>query len=174
VAENTETLTFFTQTDDGVRLYVNNTLLIDKWVTQGSTEWSGSLAVVAGTKYELVMDYLQESAGYTAALSWSSPSIPKQVIPANKFYLVHPAGSVVLASGTSTSSAGRLYLFDRLGVRMATYAEVLRAKEAGHPGLIHKFDPRVAIGNHPIKVNEYGFDTGDWTSDAWWVVPLAP
>ena len=43
-----QTYTFYTATDDGVRLWVNGVLLIDKWVDQGGTEWSGSIALTAG------------------------------------------------------------------------------------------------------------------------------
>src|SRR6266850_256904 len=42
-----ETYTFYTTTDDGVRLWVNGQLLIDHWVDQGPTEWSGSVSLVA-------------------------------------------------------------------------------------------------------------------------------
>src|SRR6185369_8914512 len=37
-----ETYTFYTTTDDGVRLWINGQLLIDHWVDQGPTEGSGS------------------------------------------------------------------------------------------------------------------------------------
>lgn len=75
-----DTYTFYTQTDDGVRLSVNNKLLIDKWEAQPSLEWLGKLDLVAGQSYTIQMDFL-ESQGYaTSKLFWSSPQFEKAII----------------------------------------------------------------------------------------------
>ncbi len=42
-----ETYTFYTTTDDGVRLWVNGQLLIDDWVDQSATTMSGSITLNA-------------------------------------------------------------------------------------------------------------------------------
>ncbi len=39
------TYTFHTRTDDGVRLWVDGRLLIDKWIAQAATEWSNSIVL---------------------------------------------------------------------------------------------------------------------------------
>jgi uncharacterized repeat protein (TIGR03806 family) len=85
----TETYTFYTKTDDGVRLRVNNQLLIDKWVDQGGVEWSATIPLVAGQRYLLQMDYYENTAGASAQLSWSSPSTAKQIIPMTQLYPIH-------------------------------------------------------------------------------------
>ena len=77
----TETYTFYTSTDDGVRLWVNGVQIIDKWVVQAPTEWSGSISLVAGQKYDIRMEYYENAVGASAKLLWSSPSQPKQIIP---------------------------------------------------------------------------------------------
>ena len=109
-------------------------------------------------------------------MMWSGPGIPDQLIPSAYFTRVEGDPIPKLASGTTTTAYGRRYLFEEiLGVRDATPAEILRAKEAGHPGTINRYDPRVKVGSHPEKVNEYGFDTGtSWPVDSYFVVPLAP
>ncbi len=73
-----------------------------------------------------------------------------------------------------TTLAGRQFLFERLGVREATQAEVDRALEGNVPGTVNQWAPRIAVGpdERPKTVNEYGFDTGDWGAGSWWVVPL--
>jgi hypothetical protein len=81
-----ETYTLYTTTDDGVRLWVNGQLLIDHWVDQGPTEWSGSLPLVAQQKYNLEMDYYENGGGAAASLSWSSPSTGKTNIPQTQLY----------------------------------------------------------------------------------------
>ncbi|MFO1528574.1 MAG: PA14 domain-containing protein [Kiritimatiellia bacterium] len=177
VAQATETLTFYTSTDDGAMLNIDGATIISKWSSQGMAESSGSINVTAGRTYDLEFGYYQNTGNYGAILRWSSPSIPKQVVPANRLFQSAPplTPPYLLATGTHTTAAGRAYLWERLGVREATPAEILRVKEAGHPGTINRYDPRVKVGSHPEKVNEYGFDTGtSWSADSYFVVPLAP
>ena len=45
LAPATGSFTFYTTTDDGVRLWVNGQLLINRWVDQSAIEWSGSIAL---------------------------------------------------------------------------------------------------------------------------------
>src|SRR5262249_37836135 len=93
-----ETYTFYTVTDDGVRLWVNNQLLIDKWVDQGPTEWSGSIALTNGYRYPVKMEYYENGGGAAAKLSWSSSSTTKAIIPKPQLYPsndIPPAVSLV-------------------------------------------------------------------------------
>ena len=66
---------------------------------------------------------------------------------------------------------GRNFLLQKMGLREATAAEVTRAKEAGTPGVVNQWDPKLRVGpdERPAKINAYGFDTG---SDGYWVVPV--
>jgi len=80
--------------------------------------------------------------------------------------------SDLLASGVTTTRHGREFLFKKMGLREATAAEVLRAKEAGNPGApINQWDPKLRVGpdERPAKINAYGFDTG---GSGYWVVPV--
>jgi len=76
------TYRFFTLTDDGVRLWVNNELIVDRWVDQSPTEWSGSIPLTGGLAYDLTLEFYERGGGANAHLLWSSPSIGKQPIPA--------------------------------------------------------------------------------------------
>jgi hypothetical protein len=84
-APTTGRYTFYSTTDDGVRLWVNGQLLIDKLVPQAATEWSGSIDLVAGQQYDIRMDYFDRSGGAQARLSWSGPGIAKQIVPSSAF-----------------------------------------------------------------------------------------
>ena len=81
-----ETCTFFTRTDEGVRLWVNGQLLIDNWTAHAAAEDSGAIALVAGTKYDIKMEYYDGAGAASAKLSWSSPHILKQVIPTSRLF----------------------------------------------------------------------------------------
>ena len=102
----TQTYTFYTTTDDGVRLWVNGTLLIDHWVDQGATEWSGSIALTAGTSNSIKMEYYQNVGSSSAALSWSAPSQLEQLIPATQLYLVAAPPSITTQPASQTASVG--------------------------------------------------------------------
>ena len=82
VPKFSETYTFFTVTNDGVRLWVDGQLLIDNWTTHAIAEDHGTLALQAGRPYSLRMEYYENKGTATARLLWSSPSQRKQIIPA--------------------------------------------------------------------------------------------
>ncbi|MCP4260041.1 MAG: hypothetical protein GY774_21375, partial [Planctomycetes bacterium] len=77
----TETYTFYARTDDGVRLWVDGLPLVDKWINRSATENKGTIDLVAGQFYSVIMEYYEDGAGAVAELRWSSPSTPKQIIP---------------------------------------------------------------------------------------------
>jgi hypothetical protein len=89
-AQFSETYTFYTYSDDGVRLWVNNQLLIDNFTLHSGTENSGTIALQAGQKYDIRVEYFQGPGSAVMTLSWSSPSTAKAVVPASA--LSHPTG----------------------------------------------------------------------------------
>jgi hypothetical protein len=81
-----ETYTFYTTSDDGVRLWVNSQLVVDSWIDQSPTEHSGTIALTAGIKYDIQMDYYENTGGAVAQLRWSSASQAKEIIPQSQLY----------------------------------------------------------------------------------------
>jgi hypothetical protein len=86
-----DTYTFYTTTDDGVRLWVDGQLLVDDWVDQSATESSGSILLQAGRLYPITMQYYQNTGLSSAQLAWSSPTLAKGVIPQSQLYPRAPA-----------------------------------------------------------------------------------
>jgi hypothetical protein len=78
--------TFFVNSNDGVRLYVNNQLLIDRWAPQVTTEAQGSINLDAGTQYAIRLEYFDETGDAIAQMSWSGPGVAKQTIPRNAMF----------------------------------------------------------------------------------------
>jgi len=90
-AQFSEPYTFYTTSDDGVRLIfsLNGQQLtnVDSWIDQAPTEHSGPpLTLVAGQRYNVEMDYYENGGGAVAKLAWSSPSTPKAVIPTTQLF----------------------------------------------------------------------------------------
>ena len=84
-----ETYTFHVLSDDGARLWVNGQLLVDNWTDHNPIEDSGSIALTAGQKYDLKLEYYQHDFGAVTKLFWSSPGTPKQIVPQSCLYPAH-------------------------------------------------------------------------------------
>jgi hypothetical protein len=80
-AARTETYTFYTNTDDGVMLWVDGELLIDNWTDHAPTENRGTIDLVSGQQYSIEMWFYERAGGATAELRWSSAGTPKQFVP---------------------------------------------------------------------------------------------
>ncbi len=72
---------FFTLSDDGVRLWINNQLIISNWAAHATTEDAGSITLAAGQSYAVTLEYFNAMGAGTAVLSWWPPGESKQVIP---------------------------------------------------------------------------------------------
>ncbi|MEM9933576.1 MAG: PA14 domain-containing protein [Bacteroidota bacterium] len=82
-----ETYTFYTSTDDGVRLWVNGQLLIDQWENQGGTTHTATISLESGKKVPIRMEYYENTGSAAAKLEWSSIRQQKEVIPATNLFI---------------------------------------------------------------------------------------
>ncbi|MBL7189046.1 MAG: hypothetical protein ISS70_22190 [Phycisphaerae bacterium] len=86
------TYSFYPTVQGGVRLWVNDYLLLDKWQDYGiderwqdhfPVEYHRAIYLEAGV-YPIVMEFAYRQSfggGSVARLAWGSPSVPRQVIP---------------------------------------------------------------------------------------------
>ena len=117
-AQFTESYTFSTVSDDGIRLWVDGRLVIDNWTDHAPTENRGSILLNAGQKYALKLEYFENSGGAVARLWWESASTVKRSVPTSQLYpaqvpiTVLPVGwsaldiGVVGAAGSSSQANG--------------------------------------------------------------------
>jgi hypothetical protein len=95
---------FYPATDDGARLWVDGQLVVNQWVDQGTTEVaSPPITLVAGQKYDIVMEQYENGGGAAAYLRWSSPSTSKRIIPAMWLWPPTKATSPVPTDGSTTA-----------------------------------------------------------------------
>ncbi|MDQ0476861.1 PA14 domain-containing protein [Chryseobacterium sp. MDT2-18] len=85
-----ETYTFSTESDDGIRLWVNGVQIINNWTDHGPTTDTGTISLTAGVKYSIVLEYYENGGGAVSKLSWNSASQSSQIIPTAQLF---PAGS---------------------------------------------------------------------------------
>jgi hypothetical protein len=81
-----ETYTFFTSSDDGVRLRIDGRLVVDNWTKHAVTENAGTIALTAGKPVDVAMEYFENTGGAVARLSWSSPRTKKQIVPETQLF----------------------------------------------------------------------------------------
>ena len=77
---------FYAKADDGVRVWVNNVKLIDAWRDQSATEHSAQIYLNANKKYQIKVEYYERWVNSLIQVSWSSPSLPKQIISEDRLY----------------------------------------------------------------------------------------
>ena len=61
-------------------------LLVDKWQDMAPHQFSGTIALEAGEKYSIKMEYYENAIGAVAKLRWSSASQTYQIIPKTQLY----------------------------------------------------------------------------------------
>jgi uncharacterized protein (DUF1800 family) len=120
--EYSETYFFDANTDDGVRLWVNDQLIIDSWIRRGATDSIGSIPLQAGVKYNIRMEYFNYGGSAVAHLYWYSPSQAKQVIPSARLYpsTDSAAPGVVTSPLTAVGFLGQSFSYTVTAANSAT------------------------------------------------------
>lgn len=85
-SEFSEEYTFYARRDDGIRVWINGELIINKWFDHAEREYTGIALLPAGQKVPIVVEYYQNQGVAIADLSWSSASTPKEIIPQTALY----------------------------------------------------------------------------------------
>jgi glucose/arabinose dehydrogenase len=103
-AKYNENYTFYTTTDDGVRLWVNGQQVINNFRDQPTTEVSGNITLEAGKKYDIRLDYYDKAGKAVSKLAWSSASQIKEIIPKSQLY--SPGSPTATLQTTATPVTG--------------------------------------------------------------------
>ena len=77
---------FTVRADDGIRLWVNDQLIIDQWVPQPPTEASASIVLQAQQRYAIRLEYMEIEGGAEVNMYWESPSNEREIIPKRQLY----------------------------------------------------------------------------------------
>ena len=74
--------TISTRSDDGVRLWLGNALLIDNWTVHPAQFDSITVPLVGGVPFYIRLEYFEAGYDATIGLSWSGPGVPPQRVRA--------------------------------------------------------------------------------------------
>jgi hypothetical protein len=103
-----ETYTFHTTSNDGVRLWVDGKPIIDNWTEHAATEDHGKIDLLGGRKVPIKLEFFQGTGGAVIKLAWSSPSLRKEIVPAE---------ALSTPDGTERGLAGEYFGDRNLGKR---------------------------------------------------------
>jgi predicted esterase len=82
------TYSFFTNSDDGSRLYINNNLVVDNDGLHSTTERTGTFAFTSIGRFPIKVIFFENGGGEVLQVSYDPPGIAaKQLIPNNKLFL---------------------------------------------------------------------------------------
>ena len=78
--DQNSTYTFYTISDDGVRLFIDDKIIINNWQAQPATENKGEITLQGNKTYPIVVEYFEESGGEAMILGWESKNFTKRLI----------------------------------------------------------------------------------------------
>ena len=81
------TYTFYTDSDDGSRLWIGDQLIVDNDFTHATMEQQGRMALRAG-RHPITVTFFEHAYGEELRVLYQGPGIEKQVIPASALYHV--------------------------------------------------------------------------------------
>ncbi len=165
-----ETYTFYTNSDDGVRLWVNGVQIISNWTDHGPTENSGTISLTAGQRYDIILEFYENTGGAVIQLSWSSPSTAKAIVPQSQLYSsapppTAPSGLTATAQCGGTDSQIRLSWTDNsnnedgfriyrggiaiaiVGTNVTTYTDAGRTAGTGYSYIVKAYNAGGESGN---------------------------
>lgn len=61
--------------DDGIRLWLNNELVVNEWHNRGATTDQVDIEMIAGEKYAITLEYFDNGGDATCQLLWKMPSM---------------------------------------------------------------------------------------------------
>ena len=103
-----EEYTFSVTAKDGVKVWVNNEVVIDQYhdVLQPTT-WTGKISLGAGKVYPIQIEYYNSQGAASMSLKWKSPSEKLAVVPYTDLYFPGAPVTSVVPSVTPSKSPSK-------------------------------------------------------------------
>ncbi|HEY8401749.1 MAG TPA: Ig-like domain-containing protein, partial [Cytophagaceae bacterium] len=102
--------TFYTTSDDGSRLLIGTTVVVDNDGLHGSQERSGTIGLKKG-KHAITVEFFEKGGDEVLSVSYAGPGITKRAIPNNVLYRkgnVPPTVSITAPSNNASFIEGSL------------------------------------------------------------------
>jgi glucose/arabinose dehydrogenase len=101
------TLYMVSTDSDKFRVWLGGTKIFDTFAAPTNVEQTATVALQAGQRYPVTIEYVDDAGLANLALRWSGPSLPKSAIPGSQLY---PAsGLASQAAGSEATRQGRRF-----------------------------------------------------------------
>jgi hypothetical protein len=77
-----DTYTFIGNSDDGIRIWLNDDQIINTWIGRSAADSFSQPQKLQPGIYSLVVEYYEATGGASCQVSWQTPTVARQVIPA--------------------------------------------------------------------------------------------
>ena len=98
--------TFYMYSDDGIKLYINNQIVVENWTDHSPREDSGKITLSKG-EYPIYIQFYENHGQAYSRMLWSSSGISKQVVPSSNLI---PDEGDVLGNNDNNSTSGQIEL----------------------------------------------------------------
>lgn len=99
-----------TVSDDGVRVWVGDWLVIDNWTDHGPTADTATVVMEGGRRYPITVEYMESTGGATLQLQWQPAGATDYVpVPVERLYPGAPPALNNIALGQPSSQASTNY-----------------------------------------------------------------
>jgi len=85
--------TFTVVADDGVRLFINNNVLVNAWVPQAATEYRATMELVQGELYDVRIEYFEDGGQAVMKFLWEHELLNRQAVPMSQLFPVDVTSS---------------------------------------------------------------------------------
>ena len=85
-APTTDNYTIYFKSDEGSRIYFDGKLACDRWGHRTYEETNVTVSFKAGARHRVQIEYVDSFGDARAQLSWSTPFMPKTIIPRDRMY----------------------------------------------------------------------------------------
>ena len=85
-AKYTEPTTLIFTVDDGIKVWLDGSLVIDEWGPHSVEDFAYTFDALAGSKYEIRVEYIDFGIGATCVMGWEGDALDRQVVPVEYMY----------------------------------------------------------------------------------------
>jgi hypothetical protein len=92
----TGTYTFYITSANCRRVWIDNQLIVDKWINDIDIPYSGTIDLTAGQKYDIKVEYNNQIGNADIKLEWQSDLQVRQVIPSSQLFMPDEVPSAII------------------------------------------------------------------------------
>lgn len=86
LAPYTDLYTFYTKSDDGVRLWVNDSIIVNDWSARALKENSGKIKLEANKQYNIKLEYFDNAYDAIVSLDWACSVLERELVPQSQLF----------------------------------------------------------------------------------------